>query len=67
MRISVKYSVSGSSIDELVTLATEQWSTLSGHESLPTDTEIDVTDSENTAYDYMATVHIRLKKDADDY
>ena len=63
MRINVKYEVHGSSITELVHAATHEWARLSGQSELPTDTEVDVTNSDNPAYDYKALIYVRLKKE----
>ena len=63
MRVNVKYEVHGSTITELVNAATREWKALSGQNELPSDTEVDVTNSDNPAYDYKASVYVRVKKE----
>ena len=63
MRVNVKYEVHGSTITELVNAATREWEALSGQNELPSDTEVDVTNSDNPAYDYKASVYVRVKKE----
>ena len=63
MRVYVKYTVHGSTIDELVSNATKAWKRMSGSDSLPSDADIAIVDSENQAHDYEAVIHIRTKKE----
>lgn len=63
MRVTVKYTVSGSNIDDMIKSATKDWKEMSGMDSLPADTEIDIIDAQNKASDYEATVHIRMKRE----
>lgn len=63
MRVTVKYTVSGSNIEEMIKSATKDWKEMSGMDSLPADTEIDITDAQNKASDYEATVYVRMKRE----
>jgi len=63
MRVSVTFTVRGSTLDEIVRLSHKEWKSLSGEESLPPQAEIQVVDSDNPAYDYEATIYIKTKKE----
>jgi hypothetical protein len=63
MRVSVTFTVRGSTLEEIVKLSHKEWKSLSGEESLPPQAEIQVVDSTDPAYDYEATVYVKTKRE----